>query len=473
MPPRRRRRHVDQHQFTGSENRSPRAFEQYRAYDQPDIDAPKYIESEIQSLPHSTYAASEIRPPPRSSYATSRASHIRDIPPEPPVEQSPIVRMPSEFYLSEESGQPTNHFGELDKVVLRLADKIRRLQGKGKAKAASEPPKPAKLEMTDNIKMPKVHHSSASLSAPLRKLENGMSETKKRVQKIDQVESKSLVHVVNRWENIVRAIAQSFEKAEHQRITDLSAAIDREEKRERVKQELAAKVAEQEAEVAETIEQCAERNEDIKRHYKNKFKMAIDHELKKKDGELELKLRQQKKELEADFETKTAAWKSEYEQMPTPASIEQDAKIKYKRELEHFLKEKDEETKQKLEKQKEDIQADFEKKIEALKQEYEKKRSEYVATAIQNLPSSPSSLDTQVEPAASGPKNVSASPLQSTQPLTSASPVSPSEKRDSMSLSDTALPEPKRMILKETEKPFIIHIGSSTPTDIEESTATD
>lgn len=362
-------------------------------------------------------AASDIQPLPHSSNAMS----ILDLLPERPVEQSPTVGMASGLNTSDESGLPTDHLGELGKHYPQLANELRRFR-KGKAKDALEPPEPAKLEMTDHIKMPKIGTSSAPLSTPLRELEQGMIKIKARVKELGPIDPKSLVEAINRWENNVRAIAQSFEAAELQRIKEISAAL------------------------------C--HDEEFERHRESQFQSVIAYELKKKDKEWNLKFQQQKKELEAGSETKTAVWKS-----GTPESIEQGAKTKYGQQVKHHVQGKGEETKQNPEKQKVYSEAEFEEKLEALEQEHEKKQSEYVVTATQQLPSPPSSIETRVESAVSGSENVPVSPLQSTQPRASLLLVG--EERESKPLSNTASPEAKRTPLKEDEKGDAVDVGYS------------
>jgi hypothetical protein len=346
------------------------------------------------------------------------------------------MNISSKLSTSGTSGQPTNlfHSGELHKIGLQLASKMRRSEPKEKAKA--------KLQITAPVPVPEKASSSAPLSAPLRELEQRMYETKQSVKQFDQVDSGSLVNVVNQWENTVRRLAQSFEKAEDQRIVDLGVALDRDEEREQFyKQRLAT----QDADLASTVDQCMEKmkrynaenvalreslktaqeqqvvipkevlekavaakGETIKQHWNNKYKKTLAYELNKRDEYLKLRLEGQRDELTATFRTKTEAWKRDYTKLTSP-----EATPEYKDALAFELKKKDEETKQILERQKEEMQAEFEKNIKALKQKHEQTMSDYVATTTQNMSlSRRSSLDTQIDRVVSEYQVVPALPLQ-------------------------------------------------------------
>ncbi|KAJ4358153.1 uncharacterized protein N0V89_002732 [Didymosphaeria variabile] len=305
-------------------------------------DAPKFMASEIRSPPSGSYAPTRVskRQAPPAELSGYKISSRR--------ETSAIIELASALSTPGKSRQPNNflYSGELHKVGLQLASKISQSKAAGKAKA--EVPKPGKLQVTVLEK----GSSSAPLFTPLKEIQKSMLETQDSLEKLDDIDSVSVLDVVRQWEYAIRRIAQKFEKVEEQRIFDLAAAIDRDKKREQVhKQQLAAK----DAEFAETFEQCIaelakcdkenttlreslERHEerqsgsekqivalkggfeksaileqeDIERHIKKKYEKTLAHELGKRDEEMEKKSEYQqvaiRKEMEEIFDLKTTAW---------------------------------------------------------------------------------------------------------------------------------------------------------------------
>lgn len=375
----------------------------------------------------------ESQAPPRSS-ARSRASSRRTSKDQLSVDQLPtpvdhpaVAGKAPRISTSGKSGSAPNafHSGALHKVGLQLASKIRLAQGKGKGKVDAI--QPAKLEITVTEK----GSSSLTLSSPLRELQRRMSETKKSLKTLDVIDSASVYDVVNQWENALRRTAHNFEKAEEQRIIDLSAAIDRDEKRDQLhKQELAAK----DTELAEAVEQCMEQL----------AKSEADNAALRKDLE-----EYERKQSKSDS-NQPAVLKNEYESI-IKKQVEQmksDTRKKYTTIVARQLEAKDDQMKMRLQTQRDKMEAEFERRLTALKQEYDARRTPGPLT-----PPSTASPKAKVEQ--------SSSPLQPLQPSTSIKQqehLSLSSKRkrtqgdNGLATTDTAPAKKPRTMLPQVER---------------------